>query len=72
MLVTMERFTGADCALCVREFYRNNNSNTIAWRKFQEYHNLYNFNDTPSVLTIKNWVIRFEETGSTLDRPRSG
>lgn len=70
--VAMERFTGADRAFCVREFYRNNDSATIARRKFREYQNLRNFKDIPSVQTIKNWVIKFEESGSTLDKQRSG
>lgn len=68
----MERFNGADRALCVREFYRNNDSATIARRKFRVYRNLRTFNDCPSVQTIKNWVQKFEETGSTLDKQRSG
>ncbi|CAK1579832.1 unnamed protein product [Parnassius mnemosyne] len=68
----MERFTGADRAFCVREFYRNNDSATIARRKFREYQNLRNFKDIPSVQTIKNWIIKFEESGSTLDKQRSG
>lgn len=70
--VAMERFTGADRAFCVREFYCNNNSATVARRKFREHHNLRNFNDTPSIQTIKNWVTKFEESGSTLDKKRSG
>lgn len=70
--VAMERFTGADRAFCVREFYRNNFSATIARRKFREHHNLHNFHDTPTVQTINNWVAKFEETGSTLDKKRSG
>ena len=70
-LVAMERFTGVDRAFCVREFYLNNNSATVARRKFREHKGLQNFDDTPSLQTIKNWVAKFEETGSTLDKPRS-
>lgn len=71
-LVAMERFTGADRAFCVREFYQNNNSATVARRKFREHKGLHNFDDTPALQTIKNWVAKFEETGSTLDKPRLG
>ncbi|TLM65355.1 DUF4817 domain-containing protein, partial [Acinetobacter baumannii] len=71
-LVAMERFTGADRAFCVREFYKNDNSATVARRKFREHKGLHNFDDTPTLQTIKNWVAKFEETGSTLDKPRLG
>lgn len=70
----MDRFTGVDRAFCVREFYGDNDSATMARRKFREHHNLHNFNEAPSVQvqTINNWVVKFEETGSTLDKQRSG
>lgn len=71
-LVAMERFSGADRAFCVREFYYNNNSATVARRNFREHKGLHNFDDTPTLQTIKNWVVKFQETGSTLDKPRSG
>lgn len=67
----MERFSGADRAFCVREFYLNNHSAIIARRKFREYRNSRTFNGCPSRQTIKNWVQKFEETGSTLDKKQS-
>ncbi|XP_068620533.1 chaoptin-like [Battus philenor] len=69
-LVKMKRFTGADRAFCVREFYKNYNSATVARRIFREHKGLHNFDDTPTLQKIKNWVAKFEETGSTLDKPR--
>lgn len=57
----MDRFTSKDRALCVREFYRNNNSAAIARRKFREHHKLPNYNKAPTVQMIKNWVLKFEQ-----------
>lgn len=70
--VAMERFTGADRAFCLGAFHRNNDSATIARRKFREYPKLRTFNDYTTVQTIKNWVQKFEDTGSTLVKQRSG
>lgn len=36
-----------DRAVCLREFYRNNEQATVAQRKFREHRNLRNFNDCP-------------------------
>lgn len=71
-LVAMERFSGADRALCVREFYKNSNSATIARRNFCNIRDFHHLNDAPSISLIRNWVKKFEETGSTLDKPKSG
>lgn len=62
----MERFSGADRAFCVREFYKNGDSASIARRKFCNHRGLRNLNDAPSVPLIWKWVKKFEETGSTL------
>ncbi|KAL4710049.1 hypothetical protein ACJJTC_011634 [Scirpophaga incertulas] len=64
----MERFSGADRALCVREFYKNGNSATVARRKFCSIRHL----NAPSTRLIAKWVKKFEETGSTLEKPKSG
>lgn len=71
-LVGMERFSGADRALCVREFYKNNDSATVAQRKFCSHRGLRNIKDAPSVPLIRKWVKKFEETGSTMDKRKSG
>ena len=68
----MKRFSGPDRALCVREFYKNGNSATIARRKFCNIRGFRHLNDAPSVPLIRNWVKKFKETGSTLDKPKSG
>lgn len=71
-LVAMERFSGADRALCVREFYKNGNSATVARRKFCSIRHIRHLNDAPSTRLIAKWVEKFEETGSTLEKPKSG
>lgn len=71
-LVAMERFSGADRALCVREFYKNGNSATAARRKFCSIRHIRHLNDAPSTRLIARWVEKFEETGSTLEKPKSG
>ena len=71
-LVAMERFSGSDRALCVREFYKNGNSTTIARLNFSNIREFRHLNDAPSIPLILNWVKKFEETGSTLDKPKSG
>jgi len=71
-LVAMEPFAGADRALCVREFYKNGNSATIARRNFSNVRGLRHLNDAPSIPLIRNWVKKFEETGSTLGKQKSG
>lgn len=48
----MECFSGADLALCVREFYKNGDLATVSHRKF---------------CNIRNSVKKFEEAGSTLE-----
>lgn len=68
----MASFSGAQRAFCVREYYRNNDSATEAQRKFCTQYNIRNKNQAPSTRAIKNWVQKFEETGSTLNQPRSG
>lgn len=70
--VAMERFSGADRALCVREFYKNGDSATVARRKFCSIRGFRHLNDAPSIPLIRNWVKKFEETGTTLDKSKSG
>ncbi|CAK9805748.1 hypothetical protein ANTPLA_LOCUS4647 [Anthophora plagiata] len=68
----MERFSGADRAFCVHEFHKNNDSAVISLRKFSNHHDLHDINQAPSVSLIRTWVRKFEETGSTMDKPKSG
>lgn len=67
-LVTMQRYTGEERAFCVREYYRNNNSATIARRRFRDHFNLHDVQQCPSLPLITKWVRKFEETGSTLNK----
>lgn len=64
--VKEERFSGAERAFCVEEFYKNDKSATIVRKKFCNHYHLDNLNEAPSIKLIKTWVQRFEETGSTL------
>ncbi|GBP12628.1 hypothetical protein EVAR_10284_1 [Eumeta japonica] len=68
----MKPFSGADRALCVREFYKNGNSATAARRKFCSIRYIRHLNDAPSPRLIRKWVEKFEETGSTQEKPKSG
>lgn len=67
-VVTMQRYTGEERSFCVREYYRNNDSATIARRRFRHHFNLHDVQQCPSVPLIKQWVRKFEETGSTLNK----
>jgi len=68
----MASFNEKQRAFCVREYYRNNDSSTVAQRKFCAHYNIRHKNKAPSIQSIKKWVQKFEETGSTIDKPRSG
>lgn len=68
-LVAMDRFSGADRGLFVREFYKNGNSATVARRKFCSIRLIRHLNDAPSTRLIAKWVKKFEETRSTLEKP---
>ena len=51
-LVAMERFSGADSALCVREFYKNGISATIARRNFCNIRDFRHLNDASSYISF--------------------
>jgi len=70
--VAMERFSGADRALCVREYYKNGDSATIARRRFCNIRGIRHLKDAPSIQIIRKWIRNFVETGSTLEKPKSG
>ncbi|XP_077294058.1 uncharacterized protein LOC143916716 isoform X2 [Arctopsyche grandis] len=70
--VTMQRFSGADRSLCVQEFYKNGGSATVARRRFCSIRGCRHLNDAPSIPLIRKWVKKFEETGTMLDKPKSG
>lgn len=67
-LVTMQRYTGEERSFCVREYYRNNNSGTIVRRNFRQHFGLHDLQQCPSLVLIRQWVRKFEETGSTLNK----
>jgi len=68
----MASFSDKQRALCVREYYRNNDSFTIAQRKFCAHYNIRHKNKAPLIQLIRQWVQKFEKTGSTINQPRSG
>ncbi|XP_048484480.1 uncharacterized protein LOC125490157 [Plutella xylostella] len=68
----MDRFTGPQRAFCVKQFYLNHFSPTIVRRLFRSEYDLHDLNLCPSVVLIKKWVEKFEETGSTLNMKREG
>ncbi|GBP47364.1 hypothetical protein EVAR_38965_1 [Eumeta japonica] len=69
----MERFTGADRAFCVHEFYRNMIRPPLRGVHFE---NIAIYAGLMNVLVFerlrKNWVHKFGEADSTLDEQRSG
>lgn len=72
----MDPFTGAQRAFCVRVYYANNNSVTIARRKYRAHFHLRDISEAPSANSIRKWIKMFEETGSTVriinaGRPKS-
>ena len=52
----MERFSGAGRALCVREFYKNGHSATVARRRFSNIRGFRHSNDAPSIPPLRKWV----------------
>ena len=75
-LVAMARFTGEQRAFCVKAYYENGDSSTIAQRIFRSEYDLHDLNQCPTESVIRSWVRKFESTGSTLNvkptgRPRS-
>ena len=52
--IGMERFSEADCALCVREFYKNGHSATVARRRFSNNRGFRHLNDASSILIFEN------------------
>lgn len=69
--IDTQSFSPADRALCIREFYKNGSSATIAREKFCKIRGYRYFYQAPSILTIQKWVKTFEETGSTENEPKS-
>ena len=70
--VAMERFLEAYRALCVRGFYKNGHSATVARRRFSNIRGFSHLNDAPSIPFFRQWVKMFEESGSSLEKPKSG
>lgn len=71
-LVDMERFTGDQRAFCVRSFYLSNGSYVLVRRQFRAHYQLNNLHQTPSGNLIKQWLRKFEDTGSTSNKPPGG
>lgn len=71
-LVAMERFTGQQHAFCIKAYYKNSDSCTIARRLFRSEFSLHDLNQCPSESVIRSWVKKFESTGSTLNQKPAG
>ncbi|GFT77636.1 DUF4817 domain-containing protein [Nephila pilipes] len=63
---------GKDKALLVKLFYTNEESATVALRKFLLQKNMKTGKEPLTVAGLTKLVQRFEETGSLEDRVRSG
>lgn len=50
---------------------KNNNSAITAWRKFGTQHDLRDINQASGVSLIIKLVLKFQETGSVMDKPKS-
>lgn len=70
--VTMERFSGAQRAFCVKHYYKNGDSCTVVRRLFRAEYELHDINQCPSESVIRSWVRKFEATGSTLNQKPAG
>lgn len=68
----MSQFTGEQRAFAVRAFYENNHSYVIVRRMFRVEYNLRSIQQCPSPQLLRQWVKRFQETGSTLPIKRQG
>ena len=64
----MEPWTGAQRALAVKSFYKNNESYVAAQREFRKKFDIHRNNKVPSAHNIKTRVNNFEETGSTVKK----
>lgn len=73
ILVAMSRYTGEQRAFCVRAFYENAQSYVTVRRLYRAKFELRRISECPSTNLIKQWIERFERTGSTQKmRPRGG
>lgn len=68
----MSPFTGEHRAFAVRAFYENGKSYITVRRMFRVKFNLSSIRQCPSTQLIKQWLKRFDKTGSTLPMRRQG
>lgn len=68
----MSPFTGEHRAFAIQAFYENGRSYIVARRKFRVKFNLRSIRQCPSTQLLKQWLKRFQETGSTLPKKRRG
>lgn len=64
----MEHILGADSALYMREFYKNDDWATVARGRFCNIRGDRHLNDDLSICLIQTWVKKVEETGITLEK----
>ena len=64
----MESWSGAQRALTVKSFYKNNDSYVAAQREFRKKFGIHRNSKVPSAHAIKTWVNNFEEAGSTVKK----
>ncbi|XP_047983982.1 uncharacterized protein LOC125224607 [Leguminivora glycinivorella] len=68
----MVSYTGEERAFCIQAFYENNRSYVSVRRRFRLEFGLRNIRECPSTNLIKQWLVRFKRTGSTLKSRRKG
>jgi hypothetical protein len=64
----MESWTGAQCAVTIKLFYKNNNSYVATEREFRKKFGIHRNSNVPSAHALKTWINNFEETGSTVKK----
>lgn len=67
----MEHFSGEQRAFCVKAFYENAHSYVQVQRAFRNHYNLRYAHQGPSANLIKQWIRKFQVSGSTVcSKPR--
>lgn len=64
----MDRWSGEHRAFAIKAYLECEKSLQEARRKFCSRYNLRRLSEAPSVQLIRSWFMRFEETGSTLNK----
>jgi len=65
-------WSGECCAFAVEAFFKNNESVIATQRAFRTHFRIRPNDDVPTRKTILQWVAKFGQTGSTLNRKPPG